>query len=186
MDQDIALLVEKAKKGDKDAFGALYELYYVPIYRFLFFKSRDKEIAEDLAQSVFVRALEAVPSFRDQGVPFVSWLYTIARNALTDYWKKKKDVAVEDSHPMWEQLSEEREHADRQTHDRERHEILQASLALLSDDQREVVILRFIEEKDYSEIAKILGKNEEALRALSYRAMKVMREYLSDKGIELN
>src|SRR3989344_317784 len=96
MDNDIRVLVGKARQGDRAAFGELYNEYFAPIYRFVYFKIRHKETAEDITQSVFAKAFVAVSSFEERGAPFVSWLYTIARNLCLDHWKKKQDVLIED------------------------------------------------------------------------------------------
>jgi len=187
MAHNIGDLVASARAGDKEAFGTLYQEYFAPIYRFVFFKTRHKETAEDITQTVFAKALTSIPAFTDTGAPFIAWLYTIARNQCLDFWKKKQDIVLDDvknGEDVWETLPGKLS-ADKESLTREREGILMRALDALSDEQRELVILRFIEERSYQEIEKILGKSEEALRAMNYRAMKILRKELKDKGIDV-
>lgn len=174
---NIPLLIEEARKGDKESFARLYEEYYSPIYRFALIKLRHKEAAEDVAQSTFAKALQSIGDYKSTGAPFLAWLYTIARNLCLDYYKKKKDLLVSEPDIFWSELPD----SYLVVKDGKREDMRQAvsrALATLSDEQREVVTLRFIEDKSYTEIADILGKSEEALRALNHRAMKEMRREL--------
>ena len=171
-------LVSLAQSGNKEAFGQLYTGYFTPIYRFLYWRSRHKETAEDLTQTVFLKAYQSLPSFESTGTPFLSWLYTIARNLYLDHAKKKRSVLPDEPETFWENLPGVLPPTEEASLGRENKEILARALSGLSDDQLELVILRFIEDRSYEEIAKITGKNEEALRALNYRAMKLLREKL--------
>ena len=120
MDKDaILLLVAKAKQGDQEAFGILYEEYLTPVYRFIYFHVRHKNEAEDIAQNVFVRALGAIARYEEQGTAFSTWLYTIARNLIIDYWKKKPDVLVEDPALTLGNIPDEHASADRSSSQRE-------------------------------------------------------------------
>jgi|SRR3989338_2328297 len=185
MDNDIRVLVGKARQGDRAAFGELYNEYFAPIYRFVFFKIKHKETAEDLTQAVFTKALSAIANFSDTGAPVLSWLYTIARNHCIDYYKKKRDVTVGDQEGFWHEIADQVAGPAENLEMREKREIIVRVMGVLSDDQRELVILRFIEEKSYAEIAEILGKSEESLRAMNYRAMKILREELGKMKYDL-
>src|SRR3989344_4154392 len=184
MDRNISDLVSSAKAGDKQAFGELYREYFAPIYRFVLFKTKHKETAEDITQTAFARALGAMSNYRDKGVPFLSWLYTIARNLCLDHFKKKSDVVPADPDIWWAEV-EGNLPADKFSQVKETSEALWRAMEALSDEQREVVVLRFIEEKSYVEIAELLDKNEEALRALNYRAMKILKEEMKKMNYEL-
>ncbi|MEK7535460.1 MAG: sigma-70 family RNA polymerase sigma factor, partial [Patescibacteria group bacterium] len=159
---DIRELVGKARQGDKVAFGELYLEYFAPIYRFIYFKIGHKETAEDITQAVFTKALSAISTFADTGVPVASWLYTIARNACIDHYKKKRDVTLSDDDNFWQDLESDMPGPEQDRKVRERSEILQKVMRELSEEQRELVLLRFIEEQSYEEIAKILQKSEES------------------------
>ena len=80
-------LVELARKGDKEAFGLLYDHYHTPVFRFLYYRTRSTTLAEDLTSETFFRALRSMNNFRWQGKDFGAWLMTIARNLMTDHFK---------------------------------------------------------------------------------------------------
>ena len=178
MAHNISDLVASARAGDKEAFGLLYREYFTPIYRFVLIKTRHKETAEDITQAVFLKSLGAIDEYKDTGAPFIAWLYMIARNLCLDYFKKKSTIIVEEE--TWLELGDERFGASALAEKRERTQEIARALEKLSNDQCEVVILRFIEERSYAEIAEILGKSEEALRALNSRAMKIMKVELKN------
>ncbi len=171
-------LVGLAQSGDREAFGRLYSGYFSPIYRFLYWRTKHKETAEDLTQTVFLKAYEAIGTFKNTGAPFLSWLYTIARNLYLDHCKKKKSLLPDEPNAFWESLPGSLPDPDKGARERENKEALRQAMGQLSDEQQEVVILRFIEERSYEEIAVIMDKKEDALRALNYRAMKTLKEKL--------
>src|SRR3989344_9608180 len=124
MDERIAQLVEKARRGDSESFGILYSEYFTPIYRFVYFKIRHKETAEDITQIVFTKAFGAVTTFQSTGAPFLSWLYSIAPHQCLDHWKKKQIFILGDSgsngQSAWEEISEHKYLATSDSHNRER------------------------------------------------------------------
>ncbi|HEY4504363.1 MAG TPA: RNA polymerase sigma factor [Candidatus Paceibacterota bacterium] len=173
-------LVSLARNGDKEAFGELYSSYFTPIYRFLYWRTKHKEIAEDLTQTVFLKAYEAVGAFENTGAPFLSWLYTIAHNLYLDYIKKRKFLLPDEPDTFWENQKGFLPGVEKEITRRENREALDKAISELSDNQQELVILRFVAERSYGEIAEITGKTEDALRALNYRAMKLLKEKLKN------
>ena len=87
---DAKELMRLAKDGDSEAFGLLYSKYFVPVFRYIYLRLKNKEEAEDLAQTVFLRVYKSLTRFRDQGKEPLAYFFTIARNAIIDYWRKKK------------------------------------------------------------------------------------------------
>ena len=174
--EEIVRLVASAKVGDEYAFGKLYTQYITPIYRFVFFQVHHREDAEDLTQTVFLRAFQAIPEFEDRGLLFSTWLYTIARNLIIDHRKKKRDVIVDDPERLFDAIIDEKASASHGAEDAERAVLVERALRELSEDQREVIILHFMEEMSHPEVAQVTGKTEEAVRALKYRAMKTLRD----------
>ena len=179
--EEILALVARAKEGDEAAFTTLYETYVSPIYRFIFFNIKNKPEAEDLTQNVFLRAFKALPNYIERGVPFPAWLYAIARNATIDYWKKKRDVLVDNPEEMFGGVESNEARADEETGVNLRGEYVRRLLEELSVDQREIVTLAFVEELSHAEIAEITGKTEEAVRALKHRALKALRGKIDEK-----
>ena len=100
--ENIRELVLSAKSGEEEAFGRLYEIYFTPVFRYIYFRTKDKLIAENISQEVFLKSFENISRFEERGRPFLAYLFTIARNKVIDHWKKPKDVL----------MNEEREFAD--------------------------------------------------------------------------
>src|SRR5512135_3813397 len=92
-DEALDRLVEAARNGDPDAFGALFDRYHAPVYRYIVARVGRPSDAEDLAQLVFVKALEALPRYEARGVPFGGWLFRLARNVVIDHARTRRDHA---------------------------------------------------------------------------------------------
>ncbi len=168
--EDERHLVEAAQSGDGDAFSQLYEAYFDRVYRFIFFRVADNEIAEDLASQVFLKAWENLHHYRPRG-PFLAWLYAIARNTVIDNYRTRKQVvSLEDAGPIAAQ--------DPKLDDRLELEYdvkaLQQAMQHLTQEQQEVITLKFIADYDTAQIAKVMGKSEGAIRALQMRALQAL------------
>jgi RNA polymerase sigma-70 factor (ECF subfamily) len=174
-----ALLIERAKSGDVEAFGELYERYASDIFRFLASQMGSHLDAEDLTEDVFMRAWRYLPRYKDQGYPFSAYLYRIARNAVAEFYrgaKKTLSVSVDnvvltaedkDSNPQ-QMLSTTQE-----------HQALYEALSELREDNRQVLILRFINGLSPTEAAEAMGKSEGSVRVLQHRALKALRKVLN-------
>ena len=172
-------LVRDAKAGDSDAFGKLYDAYLERIYRFIYFRVEDQKTAEDIASQVFLKAWENLGRFQIGGTPFLAWLYTIAHNAVIDHYRTRKvtaaldDVRLSDpGHAEWVENS-----IDFSVE----MESIKGALSTLTDDQRQVLLLKFIDEMSNEEIARQLGKREGAIRALQMRGLKALAKRLAEK-----
>jgi RNA polymerase sigma-70 factor (ECF subfamily) len=172
-------LVRQAKGGDSDAFGKLYDAYLERIYRFIYFRVEDQQTAEDIASQVFLKAWENLGRFHIGGTPFLAWLYTIAHNAVIDHYRTRKvtaaldDVRLSDpGHAEWVENS-----IDFSVE----MESIKGALSTLTDDQRQVLLLKFIDEMSNEEIARHLGKREGAIRALQMRGLKALAKRLAEK-----
>ena len=172
-------LVLKAAAGDPEAFGALYDEYHPRIYRFVYLKVGSREDAEDLAHQVFLNAWEHVPNYRRRGLPFSSWLYRIARNAVIDHYRTRKDeVSVEESDPD-AFVSSERVQMD--AHLSLEIEKVQHAIAELAPMHQDVIIMRFVEELAIKEVAAALKKSEGAVKLLQHRAMRELKQILGER-----
>ena len=174
-------LVEQAKSGDGEAFGLLYETYVDRVYRFIFFRVTDVQIAEDLTSQVFLKAWEHLNRYHPHG-PFLAWLYAIARNTVIDnYRTKKQTVSLDEAAPM-------AAHDDKLDDRVQLHfevQSMQAAMQYLTQEQQEVITLKFIAEYNTAQIARHMGKSEGAVRALQMRALqalaRVMRNQSNDE-----
>lgn len=169
--------VTEAQK-DPYHFSVLYQEYIDEIYRFIYYKTSAKEVAEDLTSQVFMHALEHLNQFQYRpGARFSSWLYTIARHQVIDYYRKNHPtVNLEDVDPV--AASETASvHVDQQLHKQRVHDILQQ----LPPSDKEVLQLRLWQEKSYSEIAQIIGANAVAVRARYSRAIKKFTKLYTER-----
>lgn len=163
-------LVEKAKKGNKQAFADLYEFYFDKISQYIYFKVRDSEVAMDLSQQTFLNAWRSIDQYHDIGLSFSAWLYTIAHNLVVDYFRKRKQaIRIYD---ILETLSQEPTFVD-QTLDRDQ---LDRAIAKLNENEQQVILLRFLEGFTIEEIAKILAKSKGAVSTIQYRALAKLKE----------
>ena len=171
-------LIRRAATGDSEAFGVLYDAYHPQIYRFIFLKVSSKEDAEDLAHQVFMNALEHMPGYRHKGFPFSSWLYRIARNAVIDHYRTKKDrVSLEDTDPE-DFARGESIQAD--AHRALEIEKVRRAIKKLSPLHQDVIIMRFVEELAIREVAVALKKSEGAIKLLQHRAITELQRIISE------
>lgn len=170
-------VIDRARNGDAAAFGEIYDTHVDSVYRYLLYRVREPSDAEDLTSEVFTRAFANVHRYRWQGKSFLAWLYTIARNAVTDRRRRDRPtVELDNAHG----LAEEGPTA----HDRavlgEEVDALRGAVKHLTGEQQEVLVLRFVDDLSSREVADILGKNEGAIRALQFRALGRLRRILHD------
>ncbi len=170
-------LVRAAKSGDASAFGELYERYRDAIYRYCLSRTGTAHDAEDLTSDVFVKALHSIDRYQERGLPFVAFLYRIARNAAIDRSRTlKQPLSVDEL--VTQPASSQNVEADAMLAvDRS---ILLAALTKLKTDHRDVIVMRFIEGYSALEVAAALGKTEGAVRTLQHRALERLRKEFDD------
>jgi len=171
-------VIERARNGDVAAFGEIYDTHVDSVYRYLLYRVREPSDAEDLTSEVFTRAFANIHRYRWQGKSFLAWLYTIARNAVTD--RRRRDRPTVELDNAYGLAAE-----GPTAHDRavlgEEVDALRGAVKYLTGEQQEVLVLRFIENMSSREVATILGKNEGAIRALQFRALGRLRKILRDQ-----
>jgi RNA polymerase sigma-70 factor (ECF subfamily) len=174
--QDEATLIERAKRLDRAALSELYKRHVQAIYRYVYYRVGDVEVAEDLVSEVFLKALEGIESFTYRGVPFASWLYRIARARVIDYFRRQ---AKRDYLPLDETLVAGKVEPYIEGEARLQHEELRLAIARLTEDQQQVIILRFIEGLSNATVAQILGKTEGAVKSLQHRALASLQRIMA-------
>lgn len=177
MDEEAAL-VKRARAGDGDAFGELYLCHLDSIYRYIYFRIGDQHEAEDLTEQVFLKAWEALPGYKDFGHPFTSWLYRIAHNLIIDYLRHKKPISEDIGNPEREEDQLDNT-VVRQILETEETSLLAAAIIRLPEEQQQVIILRFVEGLNHSEVSRILNKSEGACRMIQNRALIALNQLLS-------
>lgn len=168
-------LVERAIGGDGEAFGELYDRHAARVYRHIFYIIGSGPEAEDLTAQTFLQAWEAIGRYQMRGAPFISWLLRIAHNLAVSHLRSRREKT---------QLSEglvdnghhgDPEHAVEQMADEQR---VRNAILHLRDEQRQVIILRFVEDLGYQEVAAIIGKSIPAIRVIQHRALTALRRQM--------
>ncbi len=160
------------KSHNNSEFTGLYDQYVEKIYRFIYYKTHHKETAEDITSAVFLKALEAFSSFDKGRGGFSGWIYQIARNAVIDHYRSKKNlINVED---VWD--LKDKEDIERDADASLRLEGVKEYLGRLKAEQREIVLLRVWEGMSYKEIAQVIGKSEESCKMMFSRTIRRLRE----------
>ncbi|HEY2272854.1 MAG TPA: sigma-70 family RNA polymerase sigma factor [Jatrophihabitantaceae bacterium] len=179
--QETWRLVQLAQQGDGEAFGQLYDRYVDTVFRFIYFRVNDRALAEDFTSETFLRALRRISSVNYQGRDIGAWFVTIARNIILDHMKSARhrlEITTDDT-PERNDRAPGPEDAvlDLLTSER-----LMEAVRQLGDEQRECVMLRFIQGFSVSETAAVMGKNDGAIKALQHRAVRKLAELV---GAEL-
>ena len=165
--------IQKLAEGDNDAFGALYDLYLDKIYRFIYYRVHHKQTAEDLTSVVFTKAFHKFGSF-DLEAKFTTWIYSIARNTVIDYFRTSKTTEdIMDAFDLSDSTNISRDYELR-----EKLETAKKYLARLPQQQRELVIMRLWDGLSYDEIALLTGQRPANLRVMFSRTIARMQKDL--------
>lgn len=174
-------LAKKAKRGDSEAFGKLYDKYVVKIYRFVLFKVNSKFEAEDITQQVFLKTWQNIRSYKTKrGAKFSSWLYHIARNSVIDHYRTSKnqtsleDIKHDTQFAAPPDFDEAIDRSDKLGE-------VKKSIAILTEDEKDVVIMKFVEEFSNKEVGDVLDKSQGAVRVIQHRALKKLKRHFDEQ-----
>jgi RNA polymerase sigma-70 factor (ECF subfamily) len=170
-------LVQAAQDGDADAFGHLYDDYVDMVFRYILFRVTDRNLAEDLTSETFLRAFRRIGSISYQGRDVGAWFVTIARNLVLDHMKSSR-VRLEVATAEPDDRRGVQSGPENQVIDSITHEQVLGYVQLLGDDQRECIVLRFLQGLSVTETATIMGRNEGAIKALQHRAVRRLAQLL--------
>ena len=176
-------LIVDAKNGDREAFGKVYQEYLTPIYRFVYLRAPNKAEVDDLTQEVFLRVFSSLNRFVIGNGSPLSYFYKVAHNLLIDQYRKKKILNI-DIDLISETLTDG-ETPLNEAFMQDDVASLQKALQMISESEREVLILKFIDDYKNSEIAEILEKSEEAVRQLQSRGLRSLRKIINNKDLNL-
>ena len=176
------LLLSQIKHKDTDAFAKMYDAYSESIYRFIYFKVPTTEIAEDLTSEVFLKAWAYLTNKEKKNIVHIrAFLYTTARNQVTDYYRKRssaKDVSLESMNAENQtDIATEELHLTFHTNP---GGSLQKYVRRLKEEYQEVILMRFVEELSIGEIAKSTNKTRGNVRVIIHRALKALRELVEE------
>ncbi len=168
-------IVRRAQEYEEAAVEALYQSYYPKIYNYAFLQMGDVQASEDLASDVMLKMIESINSYRFRGLPFGAWVFRIARNRLIDlHRRRRRRGEVDLSATLTSTLESPQALAERAI---ERGQ-LQIALKHLTDEQRQVIVLKFIQGFDNRSTGRIMGRSEGAIKSLQHRALGSLRRLL--------
>jgi RNA polymerase sigma-70 factor (ECF subfamily) len=176
-------LVRRAQQGDAQAFAELYRTYVQLIFRYVYHRVNDTQLAEDMTGDVFMRALEGLRGYQDQGKPFVAWLYSIAHARVVDHYRRVERRPVESD--VEDEPIPFTPDMDQDILRRQAALALREAITELTDEQQQVIILRFIEGYRIEMVAQIMSKNANAVKALQHRALHSLAARLHRAGFDI-
>lgn len=170
------LIVDAARAGDEKALSELYELYFPRVYRYILARTGNQYDAEDLAEEVFMRVLEAIDRFQWREAPFSAWLFRIAHNALIS--QRRKDSARGRSAPLSDGLAVKSAGPDELVANRLVLNDVMAAAQRLPEAQRQVIAFRFAAGLSVAETARAMGKGEGNVKVIQHKAIAKLREWM--------
>ncbi|UFJ43248.1 RNA polymerase sigma factor [Brevibacillus humidisoli] len=165
---------EQSKELETRDFTELYDEYFDRVNRYLRCRVYNPWDADDLTTTVFLKALEKFEQY-SRTSPFASWIFRIAHNTFVDYLRKNKELPVDNSQLLVEEVDETWQ-PERQALSNEEIHLLQERLELLSPDQRDVLTLRYFADLKISQVAEVLGKTESSVKMLSHRGLQQLQK----------
>ena len=177
-DTDERALLKRARKYDEDALGELYDRYAPAVYAYLYRRVGDAQLAEDLTGETFVRMLQAIQSERSWHTSFRAWLYRIAHNVVVDDYRRRQRMPLVslDGQPVVADGDPDSAMIERWT-----WEQLRQAMGCLTEDQQQVLVLRFGEQLPSRQVAEVMEKSVGAVEALQHRALAALRRILGEE-----
>lgn len=175
---EIAEVLDKARRGESGAVATLCAQFYPKVIRYMRYRVGE-QAAEDLTGDVFVRVIR---NLARQNGSFTAWLYKIAANVVNDHIRELKtnpEVAMDENKPQTEVPASGGSPAQSVG----RKLDLEAALGLLTDDQWQLVTLKFVQGLSNEEVAEVLDRTPGAVRVLQFRALSALRELLPEYGV---
>ena len=175
-------LLNRAIHYDEAALGELYNQYEGKIYTYIYRRTSNQALAEDLTAQVFLKMLEAIRNRKAWNSSFSGWIYRIAHNLIVDYYRRRdrqQQVSIDDTFELKADGDNPVEAAERSLES----DRLKSALRRLTEEQAEVVSLRFLEGYSINEVATMMNKTEGAIKALQYRAVATLRQLLQHEQL---
>lgn len=173
----------QSTKGDKQAFGVLYDKYAGRIYNYIYYRTGSNQDAEDLTSRVFFRAMRHITNYTDRGVPFSAWLYRIAHNLVANWHRdssRRQEVELEDGY----RASKGDEYPEIALEESEEQNALLSLIRRLPEERQQLLILKFVEHMSNADIGQIMDRTEGAIKSLYHRTLLSLREEISKDGSE--
>jgi RNA polymerase sigma-70 factor (ECF subfamily) len=171
---DEQVLLFQAKRLDTTALGLVYDYFSPPIYRYAYHLLGDPDMAEECLADTFKRFLQAIEGGKGPHSHLKAYLYRIAHNWITDHYRNRSNKDVE----LSENLIDDKPDPRAEVHERFERENLRKVIHQLTPEQQQVIVLRYVEEYENEEIAKILNRTVGSVKALQHRALASLRQRL--------
>lgn len=182
MADDERTLATRAAGHDAEAFAQLYDRFVDKIYKYVYYKVGTTQQAEDLTAQVFLKAWEAFQGYRWTERPFSAWLYRIAHNLVVDHFRAHRDAVNIEGLDLGDEHAVDMEELANQHLN---GEILRRAIAQLTEDQQEVIVLKFLEGYSTVQVAEVMDKDPGAIRALQHRALGALQRNLGKVNTNL-
>jgi RNA polymerase sigma-70 factor (ECF subfamily) len=170
-----AEIAERVGQNAADAFAEFYEQYLPKVYRYVNYRIPDRHTAEDITSIVFEKALTKFKSFSPEKASFSTWIFTIARNTLTDHFRtSSKSQRVFDDSPIG--IAKPENSPEELSESKEETKLLQSYVSRLSKVEQEIISLKFGAEMTNRQIAKELRMTESNVGIIVYRAVRKLRD----------
>jgi RNA polymerase sigma-70 factor, ECF subfamily len=179
-DKEIEALVVKSQKGDQESFAIIYDKYVTPIYRYIFYKVKPKDV-EDLTETLFLKAWENIRKYKKRkNTTFKSWLFRIAHNLVVDHYRLSREHSS-----LEEWVPDKKKEADpmKLTQDALNTDQLKMAISKLKPNYQQILLLKFINDLSNTEVSGVLKKSEGSVRILQFRALKALKIELQEMGI---
>jgi RNA polymerase sigma-70 factor (ECF subfamily) len=174
-------LIRRAQEFDQEALGWLYELFYPKLYNYAYLQLGDVHQAEDLASEVLLRVLESLKGYRFRGVPLAAWVFRIARNYLIDLSRRRQRRPQVG---LYEGIPDAQDSPQAVAERSAAQDEVRLALTKLTEEQRQVIILKFVEGMDNASVARVLGRSQGAVKSLQHRALVSLRKIISSQEVE--
>jgi len=168
----------RAAHADPQRFTVIYERYFADIFRFVNRRVDNRDLAADLTQESFLKAMLAMPRYEDRGLPFRAWLYRIALNEVRMYWRKRKEVVIDMSYAEVRGMTEE---IGVTLEDEELQQLAKA-LGRLEEAKARLIEMRYMDGMSFAELGQVLGIGEDAAKMRTHRVLAQLRTYLSPRA----
>jgi RNA polymerase sigma-70 factor (ECF subfamily) len=174
-----ALLVERAKGRSPSAWAEIYDTTYTKLYRYCHARTSDDTIASELASRVYLEALEGIDRYVYRGRPMIAWLYRIAHNLVSDHLRKRK----REHNALAKAASSLEAHDPGPASEVTDRHLIEVAMRQLTDDQQQVIALRFFAEFSTGEIAHAMDRSERAIYSLEVRALAALRRLIETTDV---
>lgn len=168
-------LVQRAVERDSTAFAELYDRNVVRVYRHIYYLVTDTRETEDLTAQTFLKAWEAIGRYKERGAPFLAWLLRIGHNVTVSHLRRRRQHGALEETVVDHKMDRNPEQALEQSTD---EDSIREAVLCLREEQRQVIMLRFVEELDYREVAEVIGKSVPAVRVIQHRALGNLRKIM--------